>query len=84
MNGFEKSVGERRTGLWFLGIGRRGQERGQGRLPGFRAGHLVDGGACSEVGTLRRNHFRGGRVLVGPYWVSEVVRAQGGGYLVGS
>lgn len=39
--------GEELIGPWVLGIGRRGQERCQRRLPGFSLGHLVGGNAFS-------------------------------------
>lgn len=41
------------------GCGRRGQERCQGGVPGFRVGHLVDGGAFSEMGNTEEEPLQG-------------------------
>lgn len=73
---------EELMGLQVLGVARRGKEM-SGTTSRF-SGATVDGSAFSEVGTLRRNHFREGRALVGTCRDTEVVRAQGARDLVGS
>lgn len=59
---------EEQTGLQVLGIGREGQERSQGDVPVSGRGTW-----WTAVPSLRRSHLlRGGRVLVGTFWVSRL------------